>query len=236
MNETPRLYDSPCSVYFHTNLQKEAVSVELVRWTLNFSYCVLQDATDVSNGLAASMFGLSLQTYSREQLLSKLVWSMGSGSSVLKDFAVTDPGALLKTKSSDFLAVEFNTVNPRNEAPLINADDIVKWMVSIGVRRISEDILEVPMSNQAKLDGINSAPGYSKGQYSFLKADLFFSPTQSKIATDNPEMPTISRVGSILISQSILFRNLSNAGVCLSSGIAYRRQHLAKIVMASRVP
>lgn len=229
------LYHLPRPIHLESRFEQDFVGAELVRCTLNHAYQFLRDAGDVSTGLAAIIFGPSLQTYSKEQIMSKLLWSLGR-SSVLEGYAGADPKAMVKVTTADFSAIDesspgLGTLAIDNEESLINADDVVKWLVSIGVRKVDEGILEVPTGNQAELDRV-SAPEYSQGRYSFLKADLFFSP---EMASDNSEASKGPGRDSFWISQAALFGYLSHVAVCLTSGIAYHRHHLAKIIRASQV-
>lgn len=226
------------SIQLHSKFPRRSVSVELVRCTLNFAYHVLINAVDLSSGLAAQMFGSSLQLYSREHLLSKLLWALGPGSSALEEFAnidiTTGFQAPEKSETSEHIQA-FDTFTYSGNTSLINAG-VVSWLDSLGVRKIDEDTLEIPAWDQAAPPDIGSLrPEFSQGRYSFLNADVFFSPTRSMIRKGEAELTKSSTVHTTRISQSALFRHLSEVSVCISSGLAYYRQHLVKVVIASQV-
>ncbi|KAL7904166.1 hypothetical protein GGI35DRAFT_464047 [Trichoderma velutinum] len=224
------------SIRLHSKLSPSSVSIELVRCTLNFAYHVLHDAVDLSTGLAAQMFGLSLQDHSREQLLSKLLWTLGPGSSVLEDFASVDTMTSSQGSEISDHFQAFDIVSYSSDSSLINAEGVVSWLDSIGVRRIDEDTLEIPISGQATPPDIGGViSGFSRSRYSFLNANTFFSPTQSAIRKGLPDLTKVSMAYTTRVSQSALFHQLSQVSVCLSSGLAYYQQHLVKAVLASQI-
>ncbi|KAL7928182.1 hypothetical protein V8C35DRAFT_318748 [Trichoderma chlorosporum] len=229
------------SINIYSEYSRSSVSIELIRCTLGFAYNVLHNAVDLSTGLVAKMFGVSLQSHSKEQLLSKLTWSLEPGSSILGEFASIDTTTSSQASGASEQISAFNTVSYSSGSSLINAEGVVSWLDSIGVRRIDEDTLEVPIWNQATpLDVGGVVPGLFQGQYSFLNADVFFSPTQSTIIKGRVVELTKSSKDyttacTTRISQSALFRYLSEMSVCLDTGVAYHRQHLVRLVMASQV-
>lgn len=239
INEFSQPYFPLYSIQLHSKFPRRSVSVELVRSTLNFAYHVLHNAVDLSTGLVAQMFGSSLQLHSREQLLSKLLWALGPGSSALEEFANIDitTGFQEPEKSETSKHVQaFNMFTYSGNPSLINAEGVVSWLDSLGVRKIDEDTLEIPAWDQAAPpDSGSLPPEFSQSRYSFLNADVFFSPTRSTIRKGKAELTKSSTVRTTRISQSALFRHLSEASVCISSGLAYYRQHLVKVVIASQV-
>lgn len=228
------------SINIYSKYSRSSVSIELIRCTLNFAYNVLHNAVDLSTGLVANMFGLSLQSHSKEQLLSKLLWSLGPGSSILGEFASFDTTISSQESETGEQIPAFDIIKYSRDPSLINAEGVVIWLDSIGVRRIDEDTLEVPIWDQATPPDVGGVvPGLFPGRYSFLNADVFFSPTRSPIRKGKAEMTRSSKTSTAActtrISQSALFRYLSEVSVCLNSGVAYHRQHLVRLVMASQV-
>lgn len=228
------------SINLYSEYSRSAVSIELIRCTLNLAYNVLHNAVDLSTGLVANMFGLSLQSHSKEQLLSKLLWLLGPGSSILGEFANFDPAISSQESETSEQIPAFDIVSYTSDPSLINAEGVVSWLDSIGVRRIDEDTLEVPIWNQATPPDVGGVvPGLFHGRYSFLNADVFFSPTRSPIRKEKAELTKSSKDSTAActtrISQSVLFRYLSEVSVCLNTGVAYHRQHLVQLVMASQM-
>lgn len=226
------------SINLYSKFSRSSVSIELIRCTLSVAYNVLHDAVDLSTGLVAKMFGLSLQSHSKEQLLSKLLWSLGPGSSILGEFASFDTTISSQESVTSEQIPAFDIVSYSSDPSLINAEGVVSWLDSIGVRRIDEDTLEVPIWDQATPPDVGGVgPGLFQGRYSFLNADVFFSPTRSTIRKGKVELTKCSKnpTAATRISQSALFRYLSEVSVCLDTGVAYHQQHLVKLVMASQV-
>lgn len=228
------------SINLYSKYSRSFASIELIRYTLNDAYNVLHNAVDLSTGLVAQMFGSSLQSHSKEQLLSKLLWALGPGSSILGEFANINTSSSSQGSETSEQIPAFDIVSYSSDSSLINAEGVVHWLDSVGVRRIDEDTLEVPMWHQATPPDVGSVgPGRFQSRYSFLNADVFFSPTRSTIRKGKAELKTSSKSSAAActtrISQSALFRYLSEVSVCLDTGVAYHRQHLVKLVMASQV-
>ncbi|KAL7894309.1 hypothetical protein HDV63DRAFT_407196 [Trichoderma sp. SZMC 28014] len=228
------------STNLYSKYSRGFASIELIRYTLNDAYNVLHNAADLSTGLVAQMFGSSLQSHSKEQLLSKLRWALGPGSSILGEFASINTTISSPEYETSQQVPVFDLDNDNSDPSLINAEGVVRWLDSIGVRRIDEDTLEVPMWHQTTPSDVGSVgPGRFQSRYSFLNADVFFSPTRSTIRRGKAARITSSKSSAAActtrISQSALFRYLSQVSVCLDTGVAYHRQHLVKLVMASQV-
>ncbi|KAF3065590.1 hypothetical protein CFAM422_009629 [Trichoderma lentiforme] len=227
-------------IRLYSKYSRSFASIELIRYTLNVAYNVLHNAVDLSTGLVAQMFGSSLQSHSKEQLLSKLLWTLGPGSSILGEFASIDTTISSPESEASQQIPALDIVSYDSDSSLINAEGVVRWLDSIGVRRIDEDTLEVPMWDQATPPDVGGVvPRRLQGRYSFLNGDVFFSPTRSTTRREKGGLTKGSKRSTAActtrISQSALFRSLSEVSVCLDTGVAYHRQHLVKLVMASQV-
>lgn len=219
-----------------TSLERHAIGFNIVYSTLRFADYLLRNTPDLSTGLAARIFSYSLKVFSREELLAKLAWSLGPGLSNIPVLVACNVDYLLDSypsetsparSASDFDpgegAQDFCMAGSAAHRGLVNAKDIVEWLASMGVRRIDQDTLELSMED-------STAVGYLQERHSFFDAAVLFPPT-------TPEAPPHKRLPtrSVQISESGLMRRLPRASVCLRSGLAYRRHHLAEIILASHV-
>jgi hypothetical protein len=228
------------STSLYAKYSRNTVSIELLRCTLIYAYNVLHNAADLSTGLVARVFGLSLKSYSKEQLLSKLLWSLGPGSSILGEFASMDTTISSQEPETSEHISAVDIVSYNSDPSFINAEGVIIWLDSIGVRRIDEDTLEVPLWNQATPPNVGGVvPEPFQGQHSFLNANVFFSPTQGTTSKVQAELTKNSRISTAAyttrISRSAFFHYLSEVAVCLTTGVAYHRQHLVNHVMASHM-
>ncbi|KAK3942749.1 hypothetical protein QBC46DRAFT_66750 [Diplogelasinospora grovesii] len=232
------LGSSPDAFIPSVQSERDFIGFQLVHSTLQFAYNVLRGTVDVSTGLAASIFGYSLRSHSREQLLSKLVWSLGPGFSGMHDLVVCAADHVLDSYSNDMppdpLAVDsqstrnaqvFHALGPTVRHSLIDANGIVGWLVSMNVHRLDPDTLQLSLGGSATSAGTHPIPEYSKARHSFFNANALLPlglPGSSKL---KPHETT-----HIQISQSALFRHLSEVSVCTGSGLAYHREHLDRII------
>lgn len=214
----------------------DSMSVKIVRCTLQRAYIALLNGTDLSQGVAGKKFGLAVKFQSRDQLLYGLNWFLGPGYPEMRRLA----GATFYNFNKPPIGIsDHHWVAAHDELkdgvmadgenqsciqPFYNADDIVLYLESKGLRQINEDILEL----------IKVYPNPEPhADNPFLNLDLFFPPVSPSSMSSRGSRSTSPRKRGIRISFSRLLNNLSDVSICLTYGPGYPAKDLDKAICAS---
>jgi hypothetical protein len=242
----PPVYTTLRDMGIDHQISFHALSLKVIHFALQRAYFTLLESVDISTGLVHSMFQFSLARHSRQDILFTIRWFLGPGHAEMYRLAIAPFGPppameippipilnpIVDTEALENLDGRHSRVSFA-EQPFLNSNSVVTYLLSKGIRIVDDDTLEWPASIGNTFAPVQAPPQHSSdpSKYStFLSADTFFPSGHVQ------DLGTSSRLSSVQmgrISQSLLFRSLSDISVCLAFGPGFRTECLDRAISAS---
>jgi hypothetical protein len=225
-------------------LEADSLALSIVNSSLYYAYYALWESQDSSN----QIFRQAIQLHPREELLFNLRWFLGPGinemyrlagvpfNTLLLDWPSNVPSLHPIIDSEVMFDVQgLQPGHPATGSSFINADDVASFLYSKTLRYVGGDVLELTIDHlsNGRLEPSPSKP-YFERQPTFLNMDVFFPSSAEWTAVDNGTHKATQKQ-TILVSKSVLFKNLSDISLCLSYGPGFQKQNLEGAVLASGI-
>jgi hypothetical protein len=193
---------------------------QLTHTCFNVGFLLLAKSPDSPLPFAdeARIFGSTLRSDERDEMMTRITWFMGPGRNDLKFFALMPYGGQWLDKG--YTASELTKTTNKPTLPFCSVLGVEKQLAAMGAHLVARDTLELDMDNA--LDDEDPRP-LQPESWSFVN---FFPPGMLR-----PK----SKPTSIRVRISLLVKHLSEISICLNGGPGFPRKRLGRAIMDSAI-
>lgn len=229
----------------------QSMSTLIIQATLYYVYYILLEANDpLCSDAAKDIFRYALKLHSRDELLFNIRWFLGPGQREAYRLGITGFQILNAQDNEGFPtlspAVDFDVLSDIQtqkrhssslQQSLLNASGVEAYLLHHGLRRITQDVLEVDLEQR---DNHNKAQAdtNSTRKPNLINANVFFPavPQGGSTVTAVPTQRAPTK-RTVRFSESTFIRFLATqASHCLAYGPGYRKDRLPDLIEAAALP
>ncbi|KAK4061600.1 uncharacterized protein Triagg1_10229 [Trichoderma aggressivum f. europaeum] len=229
----------------------QSMSTLIIQATLYYVYYILLEANDpLCSDAAKDIFRYALKLHSRDELLFNIRWFLGPGQREAYRLGITGFQILNAQDSEGFPtlspAVDSDAWSdiqtqkqhsPSLQQSLLNASGVEAYLLHHGLRRITQDVLEIDLEQQDKSREAQMETNPTR-KPNLINANVFF-PAVPQGGRRLAPIPTqqASAKRTVRFSESTFIRFLATqASHCLAYGPGYRKDRLPDLIEAASVP
>ncbi|KAL6813641.1 hypothetical protein V8C40DRAFT_277681 [Trichoderma camerunense] len=226
----------------------QSMSTLIVQATLYYVYYILLEVNDpLCSDAAEDIFRYALKLYSRDELLFNIRWFSGPGQREAYRLGITrfhtlnardNEGfpTLSPAVGSDALS-DIQMQNRRSSSlqqPLLSASGVEAYLLHNGLRRITEDVLEIDLEQRDSQREAHMETNSTR-KPNLINANVFFPAVPQGVnrVTAVPTQPTSTK-RTVRFWESTFIRFLATkASHCLAYGPGYRKERLPDLIEAA---
>ncbi|KAL6797122.1 hypothetical protein J3E68DRAFT_436720 [Trichoderma sp. SZMC 28012] len=229
----------------------QSMSTLIIQATLYYVYYILLEANDpLCSDAAKDIFRYALKLQSRDELLFNIRWFLGPGQREAYRLGITgfqilnaqvNEGFPTLSPAVDSDALSDIQTKKRHSSSLqqslLNASGVEAYLLHHGLRRITQDVLEVDLE-QRDNQGEGQADTNSLRKPNMINANVFFPavPQAGSRVTPIPTQRAPTK-RTVRFSESTFIRFLATqASHCLAYGPGYRKDRLPDLIEAASLP
>ncbi|CAJ0554770.1 Ff.00g132830.m01.CDS01 [Fusarium sp. VM40] len=193
---------------------------QLTHTCFNVGFLLLTKSPNSPVPLAdeARVFGSTLRSDERNEMMTKVTWFMGPGRDDMKFFALMPLGRQWQDKS--YTTSELTKTTNKPALPFCSVLGVERQLATMGAHIVAKDTLELAIDSTIDDEDQRRLQPES---WSFVN---IFPPGVLRLKSELP---------SIRVSISLLVKNLSEISVCLSGGPGFPRKRLGKAIVDSAI-
>ncbi|KAL7909952.1 hypothetical protein GGI35DRAFT_447501 [Trichoderma velutinum] len=229
----------------------QSMSTLIIQATLYYVYYILLEANDPQcSDAARDIFRYALKLHSRDELLFNIRWFLGPGQREAYRLGITGFQILNAQDGEGFPtlspAVDSDALSdiqtqkrqsPSLQQSLLNASGVEAYLLHHGLRRITQDILEIDLEQRDNQREAHMETDSTR-KPNLINANVFFPavPQGGSRVTAIPTQRAPTK-RAVRFSESTFIRFLATqASHCLAYGPGYRKDRLPDLIEAASLP